>query len=160
MTITKKDAYMRCYQEVIHPLNGPDLWERSQYDDVMPPPYRRPSHRPVKKRKQGLRNEDNRSQTHHSRRGQIQRCSNCGALGHKKSGCTKTKKKVQSATQQAGKGPKRGIKVASSQPPGQTVQRGKLSRTSCSQPNPATTQPNPATTHPKKTSNQAQELSS
>ncbi|RYR45765.1 hypothetical protein Ahy_A07g031564 [Arachis hypogaea] len=47
----KKDTYLRCYQEVIHPLNGPYLWERSQYDDVMPPPYRKPSHRPVKKRK-------------------------------------------------------------------------------------------------------------
>ncbi|XP_072054926.1 uncharacterized protein [Arachis hypogaea] len=65
----KKDAYLRCYQEVIHPLNGPDLWERSQYDDVMPPPYRRPSHRSVKKRKRGPRDEDNRSQTHLSRRG-------------------------------------------------------------------------------------------
>ncbi|KAL4314893.1 hypothetical protein AHAS_Ahas15G0130600 [Arachis hypogaea] len=116
----------------------------------MPPPYRRPSHRPVKKRKRRPGNEDNRSQTHLSCRGQIQRCSNCDALGHKKSGCTKLKKKVQPATQQAGKGPKRGMKVASSQPPGQTVQRGKLSRTSCSQPNPATSQPNPATTQPKK----------
>ncbi|RYR00271.1 hypothetical protein Ahy_B07g088377 [Arachis hypogaea] len=144
-----KDAYLRCYQEVIHPLNRPDLWERSQYDDVMPPPYRRLSHRPVKKRKRGLGDEDNRSQTHLSRRGQIQRCSNCGGVGHKKSGCTKPKK-VQPATQQAGKGLKRGMKVSSSQPPGQIVQRGKLSRTSCSQPNPATTQPNPTTTQRKK----------
>ncbi|RYR14317.1 hypothetical protein Ahy_B04g070873 isoform B [Arachis hypogaea] len=92
----KKDAYLRCYQEVIHPLNGPDLWERSQYDDVMPPPYRKPSHRPVKMRKRGLGDDDNRSQTHLSRRGQTQRCSNCGAQGHKKSGCTKPKKKVSS----------------------------------------------------------------
>ncbi|XP_029145726.1 uncharacterized protein [Arachis hypogaea] len=92
----KKDAYLRCYQEVIHPLNGPDLWERSQYDDVMPPSYRRPSHRPVKKRKRGPGDENNRSQTHISRKGQIHRCSNCGALGHKKSGCTKPKKKCTS----------------------------------------------------------------
>ncbi|KAL4294633.1 hypothetical protein AHAS_Ahas18G0247600 [Arachis hypogaea] len=132
---------------------------RSKYDDIMPPPYRRPSHRPVKKRKRGPGDEDNRSQTHLSRRGQTQKCSNYGALGHKKSGCTKPKKKVQYATQQAGKGPKRGIKVASSQPLGQTVQRGKLSRTSCSQPNSATTQPNPATTQPKKPSNPKAPLS-
>ncbi|XP_029153245.1 uncharacterized protein [Arachis hypogaea] len=58
----KKDAYLRCYQEVIHPLNGPNLWERSQYDDVMPPSYRKPSHRPVKKRKRGPGDDDNRSQ--------------------------------------------------------------------------------------------------
>ncbi|RYR54368.1 hypothetical protein Ahy_A06g029633 [Arachis hypogaea] len=89
-----EDAYLRCYQEVIHPLNGPELWERSQYDDVMPPPYMRPSHRPVKKRKRGPGDEDNRSQTHISRRGQTHRCSNCGALGHKKPGCIKPNKKV------------------------------------------------------------------
>ncbi|XP_072064533.1 uncharacterized protein [Arachis hypogaea] len=47
----KKDAYLKCYQEVIHLVNRPNLWERTQYDDVMPPPYRRPSHRPIKKRK-------------------------------------------------------------------------------------------------------------
>ncbi|RYR58643.1 hypothetical protein Ahy_A05g024512 [Arachis hypogaea] len=146
----KKDAYLRCYQEVIHPLNRPDLWKRSQYDDVMPPPYWRPSHRPIKKRKRGPRDEDNRSQTHLSRRGQTQRCSNYGALGHKKSGCTKPNKKVQPASQQASKGPKRGTKITSSQPPGQIVQRGKLSKKSCSQPNPATTHSNTATTQPKK----------
>ncbi|RYQ92824.1 hypothetical protein Ahy_B09g099073 [Arachis hypogaea] len=57
---------------------------------------------------------------------------------------------VQPATQQVGKGPKRGMKVASSQPPGQTVQRGKLSRTLCSQPNPTTTQPKKPATRPRK----------
>ncbi|QHO56194.1 uncharacterized protein DS421_3g71630 [Arachis hypogaea] len=146
--------------EVIHPLNGPDLWERSQYDDVMPPPYRRPSHRPVKKRKRGPGDEDNRSQTHLSRRGQTQRCSNCGALGHKKSGCTKPIKKVHPASQQSGKGPRRGTKVASSQPPGQTVQREKLSRKSCSQPSPATTYSNTATTQPHKPVTRPRKLAS
>ncbi|RYR25248.1 hypothetical protein Ahy_B02g058915 [Arachis hypogaea] len=146
----KKDAYLMCYQEVIHPLNGPDLWKRSQYDDFMPPLYRKPSHRSVKKRKRGSGDEDNRSQTHLSRRGQTQRCSNYGVLGHKKSGCTKPKKKVQPASQQAAKGPKRGTKDASSQLPGQTVQRGKLSKKSYSQPSPATTHSNTATTQPNK----------
>ncbi|RYR13049.1 hypothetical protein Ahy_B04g070248 isoform B [Arachis hypogaea] len=90
----KKKAYLKCYREVIHPVNDPELWKRTQYDDVIPPPYRRPSHRPVKKRKRGPADEDNRSQTHLSRRGQVQRCSNCGGVGHKKSGCTKPTKRV------------------------------------------------------------------
>ncbi|RYR14141.1 hypothetical protein Ahy_B04g070764 isoform B [Arachis hypogaea] len=90
----KKEAYIMCYQEVIHPVNGPELWERTQYDDVIPPPYRRPSHRPVKKRKRRAADEDNRSQTHLSWRGQVQRCSNCGGEGHKKSGCSQPKKRV------------------------------------------------------------------
>ncbi|RYR26513.1 hypothetical protein Ahy_B02g060763 [Arachis hypogaea] len=132
----KKDAYLRYYQEVIHPLNGLDIWERTQYDDVMPPPYRRPSHRLVKKRKRGPGDEDNRRQTHLSRRGQIQRCCNCGTVGHKKGGCTNPKR--------------RGWKVSRSQPPDQTVQRGILRRISCSQPNPPTSQSKKPATRPKK----------
>ncbi|RYR74299.1 hypothetical protein Ahy_A02g008968 [Arachis hypogaea] len=87
-------VYLKCYQEVIHPLNGPNLWERTQYDGVMPPPYKRPSHRPMKKRKRGPGDEENRSQNHLSQRGQIQRCSNCGDVGYKKMSCTKPKKSV------------------------------------------------------------------
>ncbi|RYR04302.1 hypothetical protein Ahy_B06g083980 [Arachis hypogaea] len=97
----------------------------------MPLPYRRPSHIPVKKRKRGP-GDENRSQTHLSRRGQIQRCSDCGAVGHKKGGCTKPKKSVQTSTPQPGKGPKRGWKFSCSQSLGQTVQRGKIRKTSFS----------------------------
>ncbi|XP_072072121.1 uncharacterized protein [Arachis hypogaea] len=110
----KKDAYLRYYQKVIRPLNGPDLWERSQYNDVMPPPYRKPSHRLVKKRKRGPGDDDNRSQIHLSRRGQTQKCSNCGALGHKKSGCTKSKKKTKNVAGLAP--PQSNPKAPSSQP--------------------------------------------
>ncbi|RYQ94666.1 hypothetical protein Ahy_B08g089608 [Arachis hypogaea] len=74
----KKDAYRKCYQEVIHPVNGLDLWKRIQYDNVMPPPYRRPNHRLVKKRKRGPGDKENRSQNHMSQRDQIQICSNFG----------------------------------------------------------------------------------
>ncbi|RYQ97538.1 hypothetical protein Ahy_B08g093609 [Arachis hypogaea] len=34
----KKEAYMRCYDSIIHPLNGLDLWKRTAHSDVMPPP--------------------------------------------------------------------------------------------------------------------------
>ncbi|XP_015965270.3 uncharacterized protein LOC107489002 [Arachis duranensis] len=85
----KKPAYVKCYDSVINPLNGPDLWEKTNFDDVMPPPYRKPSHRPVKKRKRGPDEPPDSSQSHLSRRGQIQRCSNCGESGHKRGGCKK-----------------------------------------------------------------------
>ncbi|RYR60853.1 hypothetical protein Ahy_A04g017919 [Arachis hypogaea] len=90
-----------CYQEVIYPLNGLELWERTQYDDVIPLPYKKPSHRPVKKRKRWAADEDNRSQTHMSRRGEVQRCSNCGGVEHKKNGCSQPKKRAQSSTKRA-----------------------------------------------------------
>ncbi|RYR26995.1 hypothetical protein Ahy_B02g061316 [Arachis hypogaea] len=63
----KKEAYLKCYESVIHPLNGPDLSERTTHGDVMPPPYRRPSHWPVKKRRSGAGEEEQSSRTHLSR---------------------------------------------------------------------------------------------
>ncbi|XP_029150790.1 uncharacterized protein [Arachis hypogaea] len=72
----------KCYDSVIYPVNGPDLWEKTDFDDVMPPPYGKPSHRPVKNRKKGPEKAEDRSQSHLSRREQIQKCSNCGESGH------------------------------------------------------------------------------
>ncbi|RYR22573.1 hypothetical protein Ahy_B03g067871 [Arachis hypogaea] len=34
----KKAAYVKCYDSVINPLNGQDLWEITKFDDVMPLP--------------------------------------------------------------------------------------------------------------------------
>ncbi|RYR19370.1 hypothetical protein Ahy_B03g064132 [Arachis hypogaea] len=89
----KKPAYVKCYDSVINPLNVPDLWEKTNFDDVMPPPYRKPSHRPVKKRKRGPDKAPDSSQSHLSRRGQIQRCSNCGESRHKRGGFKKSSDK-------------------------------------------------------------------
>ncbi|XP_020961297.1 terminal uridylyltransferase 4-like [Arachis ipaensis] len=85
----KREAYLRCYEVVIHPLNGPDLWEITPHPDVMPLPYRRPSHRPVKKRKPAAGDEEQSSHTHMSRKGEKQRCSICGVVGHNKRRCPK-----------------------------------------------------------------------
>ncbi|RYR23713.1 hypothetical protein Ahy_B02g057198 [Arachis hypogaea] len=136
--------------------------ERTQYDDVMPPPYRRPSHIPVKKRKRGSGDEENRSQNHLSQRGQIQRCSNCGDVGHKKGAaqnlirvyvplCSRVYLSLcyaQISTQQAAKAPKRWRKASSSQLPGQ------IRKTSSSQPNPPATQPKKLASKPKKSAAQ------
>ncbi|RYR04898.1 hypothetical protein Ahy_B06g084710 [Arachis hypogaea] len=103
------ELYLRCYEAVIHPLNGPDLWERTAHPDVMPPPYKRPSHRPVKKRKPATGDEEHSSHTHMSRKGEKQRCSICGSVGHNKSRCPKpiedeaqTSKKLSKGKQKKG----------------------------------------------------------
>ncbi|RYQ92556.1 hypothetical protein Ahy_B09g098785 [Arachis hypogaea] len=57
----KREAYVKCYDSIINPLNGPDLWEHTNFDYIMPPPYRKPSHRPVKKRKGGPNKSEARS---------------------------------------------------------------------------------------------------
>ncbi|RYQ95095.1 hypothetical protein Ahy_B08g090113 [Arachis hypogaea] len=53
----------KCYKSVIHPSNGPDLWERTDYGDVMPPPYRRPSHRPAQQSKKPNKGKKKNSRT-------------------------------------------------------------------------------------------------
>ncbi|RYQ93447.1 hypothetical protein Ahy_B09g099718 [Arachis hypogaea] len=111
-----------------------DLWEKINFDDVMPPPYQKPSHRPVKKRKRGPDEASDNSQSHLSRRGQIQRCSNCGESAHKRGGCKKLSLDAQQPRQPAvkrtkgGRKPSSGMPItkskASSQPTMQSTSRG------------------------------------
>ncbi|XP_029148772.1 uncharacterized protein [Arachis hypogaea] len=37
----KKETYIDCYQYVIYPMNGPNLWDRTQNGDVLPPVFRK-----------------------------------------------------------------------------------------------------------------------
>ncbi|RYQ95183.1 hypothetical protein Ahy_B08g090243 isoform B [Arachis hypogaea] len=46
----KKETYSECYQHVVYPVNGPNLWVKTQFDDVLPPVYRKPIGRPKLKR--------------------------------------------------------------------------------------------------------------
>ncbi|XP_016173790.1 micronuclear linker histone polyprotein-like [Arachis ipaensis] len=125
----------------------------------MPPPYRKPSHRPIKKRKRGPDEARDSSQSHLSRRGQIQRCSNCGESGHKRRGCKKPSLDDQNLSQSARKRTRGGRKAsssrptssskASSQPVMQSESRGLRRSTrsrSSSQPQPATTTSKPNST--------------
>ncbi|RYR66564.1 hypothetical protein Ahy_A03g012585 [Arachis hypogaea] len=127
---------MMCYDSIIQPLNGVDLWERTPYPNVMPPPYRRPSHRPVKKRRAVVGDEEQSSRTHLSRKGEKQRCSLCRFVGHNKSRCpkpiedlSKNKEKQQKeSTKSNHLAAKGGSKTASFQPiPKQSVKRKAVS---------------------------------
>ncbi|XP_057747440.1 uncharacterized protein LOC130966639 [Arachis stenosperma] len=138
----KRDAYVKCYESVINPVNGPDLWQQTNFDDVMPPPYRKPSHRPVKKRKRGPEESEVTCQTHMSRRGQIQRCSKCGGAGHKRGRCSNPPLLAQPAKQTAANTATRGKKRSIPKPAMQAATRGrkrsKAQENSSSQPQPAT----------------------
>ncbi|RYR65096.1 hypothetical protein Ahy_A03g011087 [Arachis hypogaea] len=76
-----------CYELLRSNPGSSVTLKHTNFDDVMPPPYRRPSHRPVKKRKRGPEESEDRCQTHLSKRGHTQRCSRCGAAGHKRGRC-------------------------------------------------------------------------
>ncbi|RYR47360.1 hypothetical protein Ahy_A07g033293 [Arachis hypogaea] len=159
----KRPAYVKCYESVINPLNDPDLWEKTNFDDVMPPPYQKTSHRPVKKRKRGPAEAEDRSQSHLSKREQIQRCSNCGESGHKREGCKKPPLSAQPPKQSAVKRTNGGRKTssatpitrskASSQPTMQSATRGRKRSNrqprSSSQPQPPTNSSRPNSFQPR-----------
>ncbi|RYR00138.1 hypothetical protein Ahy_B07g088223 [Arachis hypogaea] len=86
----KKAAYISCYQHVVLPVNGPNLWDRTQLEDVLPPTYRKPIERPKKKRTRAADEQSNR--TGLSREGQQQKCSYCLCSGHNKRSCPKKRK--------------------------------------------------------------------
>ncbi|RYR07628.1 hypothetical protein Ahy_B05g075028 [Arachis hypogaea] len=148
----KKPTYVKCFDSVINPLNGPDLWEKTNFDD--------PSHRPVKKRKRGPDEALDSSRSHLSRKGQIQRCPNCGESGHKRGGCKKPSLDAEQPRQAAvkrtkeGRKPSSGMPItrskASSQPVMQSASGGRRRSNrqdkSSSQPQPATTSSRPKST--------------
>ncbi|RYR61408.1 hypothetical protein Ahy_A04g018587 isoform B [Arachis hypogaea] len=148
---TFQEQYKRIYdygQELMRAYPGSsiriqvqrvDLWERTAHPDVMPLPYRRPSHRTVKKRRAAAGDEEQRSRTHLSRKEEKQMCSICGSVGHNKSRCPKPIEDLQSKNkgkQQKGStksnplATKGGRKTASSQPiPKLSVKRKAVSAT-------------------------------
>ncbi|XP_057756036.1 uncharacterized protein LOC130975234 [Arachis stenosperma] len=109
-----KETYVDCYQHVIYPLNGPNLWSRTENDDVLPPVFRKPIGRP--KMRRNMTSDEPRNNgplSKLSRTGQQQKCSYCFALGHNKRTCPRKCKmeaaaKKQNATAQAKKGAKKG----------------------------------------------------
>ncbi|XP_020992613.1 uncharacterized protein LOC110278718 [Arachis duranensis] len=50
----KKDTYVDCYQHVIYPMNGSNMWDRTQNDDVLPPVFKKPiGHQKLSRNKAG-----------------------------------------------------------------------------------------------------------
>ncbi|MED6222212.1 hypothetical protein PIB30_062173 [Stylosanthes scabra] len=126
------------------------LWERTTFDDIMPPPFRKPSHRPTKKIKRGPGEDEGRNPNHVSRIGQVQRCSNCGAARPSKKAKTTTssndkgKKSQNSITKGA-------VKSLSQPPPHTSTKKGKAAvGVSSSQPLPSRIAPNTNPTWPSR----------
>nr|POE98084.1 hypothetical protein CFP56_55183 [Quercus suber] len=73
-------TYKACYEPIIAPINGQNMWRSSDVAPVQPPIKRRPPGRPKKKRAK----EPNEP----TRRGGISKqCKTCGKLGHNKRSC-------------------------------------------------------------------------
>ncbi|RYR48803.1 hypothetical protein Ahy_A07g034875 [Arachis hypogaea] len=67
----RKVTYVDCYQHVIYPLNGPNLWSRTENDDVLPPVFRKPiGHPKLSRNKTGDEPRNNGPLSKLSRTGQ------------------------------------------------------------------------------------------
>jgi len=82
----KKETYAEVYNSVICPLNGEQVWERIEMSDVVPPPTKKMSGRPKKKRRLDswdvMKNKIQLGQT-----GLKKKCGTCHKLGHKRKSC-------------------------------------------------------------------------
>ncbi|XP_058747068.1 uncharacterized protein LOC131620060 [Vicia villosa] len=103
----RKSRYIVLYKPVIYPVNGSNLWARTQYPDVHPPKYRKMPRRPKKKRnlEQGeLDGTDKKIR----RTGLIVKCSRCKKSWHNKATCKVTgpaQPTSQQTSQQTPQGP-------------------------------------------------------
>ncbi|WVZ19739.1 hypothetical protein V8G54_007061 [Vigna mungo] len=79
-------TYEEMYSSIIYPINGNNMWEVTQYPDVMSPSKRKLPGCPKKKRR--LKQwELKKDSTRMTKGGLVKRCSKCREVGHNKKRC-------------------------------------------------------------------------
>jgi len=84
--IYKKEKYVACNSSVVYSDNGQSLWERTEYNDLHPPPIRKQLGRPKKKRNKEA-HEVVKDDAQMRRDGWGMKCGRCKQSGHNKSTC-------------------------------------------------------------------------
>ncbi|CAL2270221.1 unnamed protein product [Prunus armeniaca] len=87
-----KETFLNAYENIIQPVNGMDLWERTDFLEILPPKYNRQPGRPPKVR----RKESGEKETKTGRKkvGRYQdslKCGTCGQNGHNSVTCHRHK---------------------------------------------------------------------
>ncbi|CAL2260829.1 unnamed protein product [Prunus armeniaca] len=78
-----KDSYMALYNNLIMPINGSQLWEKTNQTAIKPPAYTRQPGRPRKVRIKGAEERiDKTEKKWLGRQGMQMTCSICGSTGH------------------------------------------------------------------------------
>ncbi|XP_014499554.1 uncharacterized protein LOC106760657 [Vigna radiata var. radiata] len=83
----KKQAYQTCYAPEIIPINGQQLWPRSEAEPLLPPTYKKPPGRPKKLRRREA--DEYVSHSKLSKKNIGMKCSSCHAYGHNVRSCKK-----------------------------------------------------------------------
>lgn len=81
----KREAYELCYGHEISPINGQDMWPKTDNDQILPPSYKRGPGRPKKLRRREA--DENPKPTKLRRSTTSYTCSRCGKSGHNKKRC-------------------------------------------------------------------------
>jgi hypothetical protein len=82
----KISTYVACYDPIVMPINGPDMWEATGLAPVEPPRIRRPPGRPKKLRRREP-DKPRPQSTKLSKRHLVMKCKKCGENGHNKRTC-------------------------------------------------------------------------
>ena len=89
-TYFRREAYITCYEPIINPTNGTNMWPTTNFDDILPPKFRVPTGRPKNKRRKEV-DEKHKKQTTNttkmSRKGGKVKCWKCGTLGNNARSC-------------------------------------------------------------------------
>ncbi|XP_058722173.1 uncharacterized protein LOC131593626 [Vicia villosa] len=87
--IYKKARYISIYEPIIYPVNGTNLWVRTEFPDVQPPKYKKMPGRP-KKRRNHEAGEIDGTDRKMRKTCMIMRFTRCRQTGHNKSTCKRT----------------------------------------------------------------------
>ncbi|KAL4583176.1 hypothetical protein LXL04_007742 [Taraxacum kok-saghyz] len=83
-----KKNYIAVYTDNILPVNGSNMWPRTEFIKPLPPLVRRMPGRPkVKRRKHATEAEDAKYPTQRVKQSRTVRCGNCQNLGHNRNSC-------------------------------------------------------------------------
>ncbi|KAH7856453.1 hypothetical protein Vadar_001565 [Vaccinium darrowii] len=81
-----KHCFLTTYKNIMHPMNGPDMWEKSGKDPIKPPHFTRQPGRPRKARRREA-DELAKKTFKLSKRGVKMTCRKCGKQGHNSRTC-------------------------------------------------------------------------
>ncbi|KAK7361174.1 hypothetical protein VNO77_03220 [Canavalia gladiata] len=96
----KRETYELCYAQQITPINGENMWPKTQYEDILPPMYKLRPGRPKKLRKREP-NEDPKP-TKPKRSHSSNKCSWCHKYGHNSRRCKNPAISSQTSTTMEG----------------------------------------------------------
>ncbi|XP_021730576.1 uncharacterized protein LOC110697516 [Chenopodium quinoa] len=84
----RKETYLKAYDFLMEPLNGPHEWPSSNNHNILAPPFKKLKNRPTTKKKKQVWEVTASGKM--KKTGIQMTCSHCGSQGHNKRGCQLT----------------------------------------------------------------------